>query len=202
MPECEPKLADEQQTLPPGGPQRRTWRRVLTWALVVVVVSVGLYWWRWIATGRFYAVHKGHLYRSAEMTHERLRRVCTKYGIRTVVDFRKQTDKAGAEAAALAPDGVNHLHLPARQVPSASVVQAYLKLMDDSGSYPVLIHCTHGVGRTGVFAAIYRMEYQGWTNARARQEALILAGFQSFRKGKGKGDYLLGYRPRSAKDAP
>jgi tyrosine-protein phosphatase SIW14 len=32
----------------------------------------------------------------------------------------------------------------------------------------VLIHCKAGLHRTGIMAAIYRMEYNGWT----REEAL------------------------------
>ena len=42
--------------------------------------------------------------------------------------------------------------------------------MDDSSNYPVLIHCYHGVGRAQMFSALYRIEYEGWTNQEAREK--------------------------------
>ena len=42
--------------------------------------------------------------------------------------------------------------------------------MDNPDNYPVLIHCFAGIHRTGAFCAIYRMEYEGWTNAEAIEE--------------------------------
>jgi protein-tyrosine phosphatase len=130
------------------------------------------------------------------MTPEKLLETCRTYGIRTVVDFRKQNDRAQKEAAVIQGTGIRHVHLPSTQVPPAEAVVAFLELMDDPGNRPVLIHCTHGVGRTGVFTAIYRMEYQGWSNERARREALMMAGFESFRKNTPKGEFLREYSPR------
>ena len=89
------------------------------------------------------------------------------------------------------------MHIPSTQVPPPEAIDAFLKIMDDASGRPVLIHCTHGVGRTGVFAAIYRMEYQGWSNERARREAMLLAGFDSFRKHTAKAKFILAYEPRS-----
>jgi protein-tyrosine phosphatase len=42
--------------------------------------------------------------------------------------------------------------------------------MDDENSYPVLIHCKAGLHRTGVMAAIYRMEFNGWSRQDAMRE--------------------------------
>ena len=81
-------------------------------------------------------------------------------------------------------------------MPRPEAVAEFLKIMDEEANLPVLIHCEHGVGRTGVFAAIYRMEYQGWPNARAQWEALALAGFESFREDRPKGRFILDYVPR------
>ena len=35
---------------------------------------------------------------------------------------------------------------------------------------PYLIHCKHGVDRTGAMMSVYRMEEEGWTNAEAFAE--------------------------------
>ena len=45
-----------------------------------------------------------------------------------------------------------------------------LAVFDDPASYPVLIHCKAGLHRTGCMAAVYRMEYQGWTPRQAVAE--------------------------------
>jgi tyrosine-protein phosphatase SIW14 len=42
--------------------------------------------------------------------------------------------------------------------------------MDDPTNYPVLIHCRAGLHRTGVLAAVYRMEYDGIGSEEAIQE--------------------------------
>jgi hypothetical protein len=45
-------------------------------------------------------------------------------------------------------------------------------------------------------SAIYRMEYQRWDNERARREANLLGGMQSFNRDIEKGRFLLDYMPR------
>ena len=145
---------------------------------------------------RFQVVSKGKLYRSAEMPPSLLARRCKRLGIRTVIDFRKPADRVNRERTALARVGVRHVHLPSKQVPSPEVVRGFLEVMDDPDNLPALLHCTHGVGRTGVHSAIYRMEYERWSNERARQEAERLGGLKSFREDKPKGRFLLRYAPR------
>jgi len=164
--------------------------------LGIVAVGTVLCAWRWLAWGRFYTVDPGRLYRSGEMPLDRLISTCLSYGIRTVVDFRKSGELAAAERAALASAGVRHVHLPSNQVPTPETVLAFLQIMDDPRNHPVLVHCTHGVGRTGLIAAVYRIEYQGWPNERARSEAALLAGFESFGRDTDKGRFLLGYVSR------
>lgn len=145
---------------------------------------------------RFQVVSEGKLYRSAEMPPDELARRCRRLGIRTVIDFRKPGGDVDAERAALARGGVRHVHLPSKQVPKPEVVRGFLEVMDDPANLPALLHCTHGVGRTGVLSAVFRMEYEGWSNDRARREAQRLGGIKSFRKDKPKGRFLLNYTPR------
>jgi len=51
-------------------------------------------------------------------------------------------------------------------------------------------------------AAVYRMEFQGWSNRCARWEAMILSGFDSFQKDTPKGQFLLNYRPGVRREPP
>jgi protein tyrosine phosphatase (PTP) superfamily phosphohydrolase (DUF442 family) len=146
-------------------------------------------------------VEDGRLYRSGALPADRLTRLCAEKGIRTVVDFRKTESDAREEAATLARLGVRSIHLPSAQVPPADTVTAFLQIMDETRGEPVLIHCRHGVGRAGVFAAIYRMEYQGWSPRRAWLEAWAYSGFTSFLPGSSKAAFILSYRPRLAGDS-
>lgn len=110
-----------------------------------------------------------------------------------------------AEAKAIAAlGGVRHAHIPSRQVPSGETLSAFFKVLDDSAAYPVLIHCHHGTGRTEIYSALYRIEYEGWDNAAARQRTRLVGeapGYRSaFADGEPKGDFLMKYRPRRLGD--
>ncbi len=49
-------------------------------------------------------------------------------------------------------------------------VRKFREVMSDPNNYPVLVHCTAGIHRTGAYCAIYRMEFEHWTNERAIDE--------------------------------
>jgi protein-tyrosine phosphatase len=86
-------------------------------------------------------------------------------------------------------------HWPRR--PSA--VAPFLAIMDDPANYPVLIHCRAGLHRTGIYSAIYRMEYQGWSRDAAIRE-LRDNGFgdsQCNSQNQYILQYLLIYEPRN-----
>jgi protein tyrosine phosphatase (PTP) superfamily phosphohydrolase (DUF442 family) len=161
--------------------------------LLLLLIGIGGYMGYWAAMGRYAVVDPGRLYRSAELAPWRLVEECKRLGIRTVVDFRESSPLVEAEAEALAAIGVTHAHLPTDQVPPPEVVEGFLAIMSEEENLPVLIHCQHGVGRTGLHAAIYRMEFQGWSKACARWEAMLLAGFDSFQKSTDKARFLESY---------
>ena len=92
---------------------------------------------------------------------------------------------------------MTYFNLGTDQVPTQETVDKFLDIMDDSSNYPVLIHCYHGVGRAQLFSAIYRIEYEGWSNQDAREQTRILLKGSSFDEGAPKGEYLINYKPRS-----
>lgn len=152
----------------------------------------------WVLRGRVATVEPGRLYRSAALPPDRLLDVCRRYRITTVIDFRKTQADVDAEAERLARAGIEHVSLATGQVPSAETVAEFLRLMDAKRHEAVLIHCHHGVGRTGVFNAVYRMEYQGWPRWRAIAEQVVYSGFGSFGPGNAKAAFLRTYSPRRA----
>jgi len=57
---------------------------------------------------------------------------------------------------------------------------------------PLLIHCMHGAGRARLFAAIYRIEFEGWTVERAARSL----PWRMRRKRKWLRKYVARRRPR------
>ena len=100
---------------------------------------------------------------------ERLARM----GLKTVVNLRGASQQSFYlfEAEACQRFGLTliDLNLSARQAPPRSRL---LKLMEilDAAEAPLLIHCKSGADRTGLAAAIWRMEKAGQTAATAAKE--------------------------------
>ena len=178
-----------------GATSRRIGRRLLLPAALTVAVAVVAFQ-VWAFRGRQGTVAAGRLYRSAALPPDRLAQICADQGIRTVIDFRNTESDARAESTALAARGIRHVHLPSTQVPSDETVARFLEVLRSHEGEPVLMHCRHGVGRVGVFTAIYRIEIQGWRPSSALLEAMVYSGFGSFLPGSPKAQFILSYRPR------
>lgn len=174
----------------------RMQRIIFALVTTVIVSMIGAgggyaYWAKF--NYRFLTVTEGQVYRSAAMPPEMLQSKVRRYGIRTVIDLRKPGDDVIAERAALAVLGVRHFSLPSHQVPSEEVVKGFLEIMDRSEYRPVLIHCHDGIGRAVLFSAIYRVEYEGWSNEDARLTAYWRSGLGNFKPDSRKGTYIRSY---------
>jgi hypothetical protein len=97
-------------------------------------------------------------------------------GFNAIVNLRGEanTDQAAAEKL-----GLDYLHvsLPDDSVPSLEQIKTFLDFMTaprKKGQPPLkaFIHCTAGVGRTGIFVAAYRMAIEGMAPKAALAEAL------------------------------
>jgi hypothetical protein len=150
----------------------------------------------------FHVVRDGVLYRSAQLTPAGLRRAIHDYRIRTVVNLRE-----GTAAVDLAEEGycrreeIRFIRLPPKSwddsVAKAEVddnVRVFLDVMRDPANYPVLVHCFAGIHRTGAYCAVYRMEFEGWDNARAIAEVKAM-GYDNFDNELDIKGWLEGYRP-------
>lgn len=175
-------------------------RRVLAVAaLCVLAIVVAGLWWA-LGANRVRVIAEGSVYQSGALPAEELRGEVRRLGIRTVIDLREPWEEVKGEREVLSALGVTHVHLPTGQIPPDSTVDRFLALMSDPATYPVLIHCEHGTGRSVLFGAIYRVEFLGWDREQARRatrSALrwLLPG-ASFAVGAPKGDYLLAYALR------
>ena len=135
-------------------------RRVLAVTAAALLGALG-YSRSWVYLGRVATVERNRLYRSAALSDDRLLDLCRLHRITTVVDLREESPETLAEAKTLARAGIAHVGLPTGQVPSRETVARFLQVMDAKRHEAVLVHCAQGVGRSGVFSAIYRMEVPG-----------------------------------------
>lgn len=165
--------------------------------VIASVVGIGGSYVHWTKFNyRFLTVTEGQVYRSATMPPEILQSKVRRYGIRSVIDLRKPGDDVIAERASLSELGVRHFSLPSHQVPSEEVVRGFLEIMDRLEYRPVLIHCNNGIERAVLFSAIYRVEYEGWSNEGARSTAYLRSGLGSFEPDSRKGAYIRSYVSR------
>jgi tyrosine-protein phosphatase SIW14 len=154
---------------------------------------------------KFRVVREGVLYRSGQMTLEGLERAVHDYGVRTVVSLRDaripgEPPPDGAEEDFCRKLDIFHVRVsPSRwegaqgkPAPVEKGVRRFLEVMADRANYPVLIHCFAGTHRTGGYCAIYRMEFENWSNERAIEELKSL-GYANLEEEKDIFGYLSAY---------
>jgi protein tyrosine/serine phosphatase len=183
------------------------WFFALLIAGLLIGGPIGYSFYRTKQLRNFRVVREGVLYRSGQMTLEGLKQVLHDYNIKTVITLRD-----AAHPGEQPPDWqeeeychsqeVNYYRITPRHwwasdgsVPAAKGVRKFLAIMDRKANYPVLVHCFAGIHRTGAHCAVYRMEYQHWSNARAIAE-MKACGYRNIDDEYDLLGYLEEYVPR------
>jgi protein tyrosine phosphatase (PTP) superfamily phosphohydrolase (DUF442 family) len=92
-------------------------------------------------------------------------------GIKTVINLTSD-DASADEQGMVEHAGMKYIQIPmtTHQPPTTEQLTQFLKLVNDSASQPVYVHCVGGRHRTGVMTAAYRITHDGWTSDRAFKE--------------------------------
>jgi protein tyrosine/serine phosphatase len=155
----------------------------------------------------FRVVRDGVLYRSGQLSLDGFKRVVREYDIKCVVSLRDaihpgDTPPDWEEEKYCKAEEITYVRItPERwwasddSVPAEKGIRRFRAVMDDPANYPVLIHCFAGVHRTGAYCAVYRMEYEHWSNAEAIAE-MRSCGYRNIDDEYDLLSYLEGYRPR------
>jgi protein tyrosine/serine phosphatase len=153
-------------------------------------------------------ITEGKVYKSGVIPPDEIADYVKKYHIKSIVDLRFPgtgdevnnpeipAELTAEKNAVTKLIGVNYFNNGSDQVPNQKNLDLFFKIMDNKDNYPVLIHCYHGIGRAQLYSAIYRIEYEGWSNEDARHQAAFPFMFSSFDDGKPKGEYLKSYKSR------
>lgn len=156
----------------------------------------------------FETITEGKVYKSGVIPPDEIESYVKKYKIKSIVDLRfpgtadlknnpEIPAELTAEKLAIAKiKGVNYFNNGSDQVPNKDNLALFYKILDNPDNYPVLIHCYHGTGRAEIYSALYRIEYENFTNEAARQGVRTLVKFSSFDDGTPKGEYLKAYKSR------
>ena len=177
-------------------------RQMWWWGVGLILLGLigfgaGYEYWA-VLDHRFLAITPGRVYSSGAMPSEALAQKVKKYGIKTIIDLRKSEEQQAIDAEHIAMEriGVTHINLPTKQIPEVETVMAFLEIMKKPAAYPVLIHCHHGEGRAVLFSAMYRIEFEGWSNERALNATRLILWRSSFSTERTKGAFLKNYIPR------
>ena len=166
---------------------------------------------------RLRPVVAGQVYRSGCLSADGFREAIQKLKIKTVLTFwdedpdptlhNSRFDSTSIKESELCKSlGVDYKFIYVELLPDQRAgkerppaIDEFLKVMDDPDSYPVLFHCKAGLHRTGVMAAIYRMEYDGWSRQDAMRE-LRAHGFGYWVANASNEyirQYVMPYQPRA-----
>lgn len=112
------------------------------------------------------------LYRGAQPKRGGLKTL-SELGIRTVIDLRGAGDRARAEEQEALSLGLKYYNVPLSWFgrPKDEHVDRVLQIIKQLENQPVFVHCSHGVDRTGLVVAVYRILYEGWSSEQAKAEA-------------------------------
>jgi protein tyrosine/serine phosphatase len=183
-------------------------KKIIVVIVLLVLIGTGKYVYDRHINHNFMTITEGKVYKSGVIPPDEIADYVKKYHIKSIVDLRfpgtgddvnnpEVPAELTAEKEAVAEiPGVNYFNDGSDQVPKQENLDKFFKIMDNKENYPVLIHCFHGIGRAQMYSAIYRIEYEGFTNEEARNKAAFPVMFSSFDDGKPKGEYLKAYKSR------
>lgn len=183
-------------------------KKIAFLVLAVVLILVGKYVYDMNFNHNFETITEGKVYKSGVIPPSEIDTYIKKYHIKSIIDLRfpgtgddvnnpEIHSELNAEKDAVAKiKDITYFNNGSDQVPVQKNLDMFFEIMDNPANYPVLIHCYHGTGRAELYSAIYRIEYENFTNEEARSGVRTLVKWSSFDDGKPKGEYLKAYKSR------
>ena len=140
-----------------------------------LVVGVLLGWAGYIQlVGNIDTVEEGAVYRSAQLSPDRLKRLVAEKQLKTVFNLRGAhpgEDWYDAEKTVLAEAGVTLVDVPMSAIhrPNAELLADLIARLKTAGK-PFLLHCNSGSDRTGLASALYELIVRSASPGEARRQ--------------------------------
>ena len=124
-------------------------------------VGLGAEILRVVAFTNVHTVVPGRVYRTAQLTPERLQAFIAEKGIRTVVNLRGVCSKMAwylAECRTTHAANVNQedITFSAKRFPAPAEMRRLVEVLDHT-AYPIVFHCQRGADRTGMASTVARL---------------------------------------------
>lgn len=139
------------------------------------------------ASGNLGTIVPGRIFRSAQLSPERLAGLIRTRGIKTVLNLRGANPDQSwyrAESATTVASGATQIDVPmaSDQWLSREQVQTLLEVLD-SAQEPILVHCEFGAERTGLVSAMIELLRPGGNLESARSQFSVRYLFVPFKDG-------------------
>lgn len=145
-------------------------------AAAIALAAGAVAWWRSTESYHFAVVKEGVLYRTGCRDLRQLDHACQRGRIRTVISLlgNEETAKKPSlgEPAYCQERGIRFEHIPVGRGPATQDVRRFLRIVSDPQRQPVLVHCRHGIHRTGMMVAAYQRTVLGFSVAEAKAAML------------------------------
>ncbi|OGQ17889.1 MAG: hypothetical protein A3B70_02710 [Deltaproteobacteria bacterium RIFCSPHIGHO2_02_FULL_40_11] len=127
----------------------------------------------------FGTIVQGRFYRSAQPDRDDLKYYAKKYKIRTILNLRFQRNIESFEVSFANKKGIQFISIPMDpdEPPTPEQLNQYFDLLLNGENYPIWMHCKGGADRTGIMAALYRIEFLGWSKNDAITEMISFFHF-------------------------
>jgi protein tyrosine/serine phosphatase len=163
---------------------------ILFGLLLILGTSTAYVWWVYF-NYRFTEITENKVYKSGRIPPDKIADFINRHDIKTVIDLLHPgvQDKLNPdvqasidqEKAAIAKlENIRHINIPSHQVPNRQNLVEFFNILDNDSTYPVLIHCYHGLGRAHMYSALYRIEYENFSNEKARAKTRTIVYGSSF----------------------
>ena len=186
----------------------KTTKKIVFSVLAIGIVLTSLHVYQTHFNYNFSEITSGKVFKSGVIPPDKIAGYIEKHNIKTVIDLRLGSvidplnpslnkDIIEERETVNAIKGTRHINIPSGQIPNEENLKQFFSILDKDSSYPVLIHCHHGIGRAGLYSALYRIKYEGFSNEEARKNTRFITLLSSFDHGTPKGEWIKAYKPGS-----
>ena len=144
------------------GPQKKPPRGRFALAILAVIIIAAWYWAK--VYDNFHVIVENEAYRSGQVSARELGHYIDKFGLKSVVNLRANTQATwwARERALCDSSGVTHIDVPlhGREAITPEKIEQLLAAME-AAPKPVLIHCRFGADRAGLASALYLRHITG-----------------------------------------